>query len=692
MNVAIGNAGLALALVAAIVGVVSQAVGIARSRPSLLRQGRGFAFLILLGAVVATFAMQRALLTDDFTVEYVANHHSKLTPFPFDVSTMWSSLEGSILLWGLVLGGFTMAVAHRFRARIDDRMVAWALLVMFAVAIFFFALMVTVARPFVSVDLPANFTDGPGPNVLLQNHILMAFHPPMLYLGYVGFTVPFAFAIAALVTGRVGEGWLVETRRWTLFAWGFLTAGILLGAWWSYEVLGWGGYWAWDPVEVASFLPWLAGTAYVHSVMVQERRGMLRVWNLTLLCSTFALTILGTFLTRSGVIDSVHAFSDSEIGPLLLGFFGVIVLVSIGLIGWRGDRLRSPGSIDSPVSREGAFLFNNVLFAAFCFVCLLGVTFPLIVEAVRGDRISVGAPFFETMSAPIGLLLLLLMGVAPVLPWRITTGETLRQRLWWPAWCGVACVWLSVLLGARGWAALVAFGLGGFAAATAVRQLVLATRRQGLRGLLGRTNGGMVVHLGTIIVAVAFAASSSFIHEGEFRLEPGDSARVAGHQVTYLDTYVRNEPNRQSIRARVRVDGDKVMEPSLNRYTRTGQTVGTPSVDVGVVRDIYLSLQRQPSEDDPSIGLRVIVQPLIVWLWVGGLIMVVGTAMAAFPGRRRRPTDPVSAPLPDAESPAPAAAVADGAAAEATAVGAEAAADPSGDAPGEDAEAEVVPT
>ncbi len=645
MNVAIGNAGVALGLVAALLGLVSQAVGLARHRSDLLRQSRGFAFLLLAGAVVATFAMQRALLTNDFTVEYLVNHHSKLTPFPFNVATMWSSLEGSILLWGLVLAGYTMAVAHRFRARIDDRMVAWALLVMFAVAIFFFGLMLTAARPFVGVDVPAGFTDGPGPNVLLQNHILMAFHPPMLYLGYVGFTVPFAFAVAALVTGRVGEGWLLETRRWTLFSWGFLTAGIVLGAWWSYEVLGWGGYWAWDPVEVASFMPWLAGTAYVHSVMVQERRGMLRVWNLTLLCSTFALTILGTFLTRSGVIDSVHAFSNSEVGPLLLGFFGLIVLVSIGLIGWRGDRLRSPGQIDSPVSREGAFLLNNVVFAAFCFVCLLGVTFPLIVEAVNNDRISVGAPFFDTMSTPIGLLLLLLMGVAPVLPWRITTGETLRQRLWWPAWTGVATVWASVLLGARGWAPLLAFGLGGFAAASAIRQLVLATRRQGLRGLLGRTNGGMVVHLGTIVLAVAFAASQSFLHEGEFSMDIGDTARVAGHEVTYEGTYVRNEANRQSVRAKVRIDGGDVFEPSINRYTRTGQTVPTPSVDVGIVRDVYLSLQRQPTEDDPSIGLRVIVQPLIIWLWIGGGIMVAGTAMAAFPGRRRRPTDPVSAPL-----------------------------------------------
>ena len=247
----------------------------------------------------------------------------------------------------------------------------------------------------------------------------MAFHPPMLYLGYVGFTVPFAFAIAALVTGRVGEGWLLETRRWTLFAWGFLTIGIVLGAWWSYEVLGWGGVWAWDPVENASFLPWLTGTAYLHSVMVQERRGMLRVWNLSLLCATFSLTILGTFLTRSGVLDSVHAFSESDIGAWLLTFFAPRASAPrSALIGWRGDRLRSPGAIDSPLSREGAFLANNLLFAVFAFIVLLGTVFPLIVEAVHGEQISVGRPYFDRMAMPIGLALLFLMAVAPVLPWR----------------------------------------------------------------------------------------------------------------------------------------------------------------------------------------------------------------------------------------------------------------------------------
>src|SRR3954454_17582682 len=333
-------------------GATTLLVGLVRGRPTLLRAGRSYAWLLLAAALLAAAAMEHALLTNDFSLQYVADHHSRSTPLLFTIASMWSALEGSILLWALVLSGYLTVMVRRFRDRAADPLVGWATLCVYSVSAFFFGLMIGPANPFrlVSGIAPG---DGPGPNPLLQDHPLVAFHPPMLYLGYVGFTIPFAFAVAALATGRLGEGWLVETRRWTLFAWGFLTVGIVLGGWWSYEVLGWGGYWAWDPVENGSFLPWLTGTAYLHSVMVQERRGMLRVWNLSLLCATFSLTILGTFLTRSGVLDSVHAFTESGIGPAILGFFARPVAVTVGLIAWRGDQLRSPGRIDSPLSREG---------------------------------------------------------------------------------------------------------------------------------------------------------------------------------------------------------------------------------------------------------------------------------------------------------------------------------------------------
>jgi len=645
VNRALGLAGVIVALGGSLMAIGVVASGLRRRDRRLLAMARPYAFIVLLGAVVSVGAMQRALAMRDYTVEYVAQVGSSSTPTLFNIAAMWSALEGSILLWGLVLAGYLAVVATKFRRRLDDPLVAWALLTMFVVCVFFFGMMLTVSNPFQAHAPPAGF-DGPGPNPLLQNHVLMAFHPPMLYLGYVGFTVPFAFAIAALVTGRVGEGWLVETRRWTLFAWGFLTAGILLGAWWSYEVLGWGGYWGWDPVENASLLPWLTGTAYLHSVMVQERRGMLRVWNLSLLCATFSLTILGTFLTRSGVVESVHAFSSGSIGPVLLGFFVLVAAVSIGLIGWRGDRLRSLGRIDSPVSREGAFLANNVVFAAFAFVVLLGTVFPLVVEATRGDTLSVGPPYFNRMTMPIGLVILLLMAVAPVLPWRKASGELLRDRLWWPSWIALGSLALAVVLGARGVAPLVAFGLGGFAAGSAGRQLALAARRQGWRGFVGRANGGMVVHLGTIVIGVALAASMSYVRQAELSLAEGDTATVAGHTVEHLGMRTRELDNRIELIAEVRVDGGQVYEPRLNRYRQSGQTIGTPSVRTGLGEDVMLAVVRAPTESDPTVGLRVVVQPLVTWLWIGGGVMAFGTVLSLFPGRRRNPLDPVSAPVP----------------------------------------------
>lgn len=652
MNNALGTAGIVLGFAASVGGVLTLAAGLRRGRPQLLAIGRSYAWLTLAGAVMAVIIMERALITRDFTVGYVAQVGSHRTPALFNMAALWSALEGSLLLWVLVLCGFTVLVAQRFRDRLGDPLVGWALLTMFVVCIFFFALLIGPANPFVHVDPPPGF-DGPGPNPLLQNHVLMAFHPPILYLGYVGFTVPFAFAVAALATGRLGEGWLLETRRWTTIGWGCLTAGIILGGWWAYEVLGWGGYWAWDPVENASLLPWLTGTAYLHSVMVQERRGMLRVWNLSLLCATFSLTILGTFLTRSGVLDSVHAFSDSDLGAWFLSFFGLTVAVTLGLIAWRGDRLRAPGSIDSPLSREGAFLANNVLFAAFAFVVLLGTVFPLIVEALTGDRLTVGRPYFDRMAVPLGLALLFLMAVAPMLPWRKASGELLSQRLFWPAWAGVTTVVLAVLLGARGLAPLVAFGLGGFAGGAALRQVVLAGRRQGWRGLVGRTNGGMIVHIGVVLIAVALAASNSYDTEAELAMNEGDRATVAGHEIVYQGMRTVQESNQTSIRAAVVVDG-QLHEPARNRFPEGTQEIGTPSVQSSLSRDVYLALARIPDEGaggEGGIVLRVIVQPMVMWLWIGGGVMAVGTVLAVFPGRRRRdPLQPVSAPVPGVSS------------------------------------------
>jgi len=650
VNSVLGHTAVLLGLLACTAGIVTLAFGLRTGQANLLRSGRSYAWLVLAAAVLAVVVMERALITHDFSLSYVAANGSRETPLLFTVSSLWGALAGSILLWTLVLSLYTAGVVVKFRTRATDPLVAWATLVMFAVGAFFFALMLGPANPFTKVHGQVPL-DGPGPNPLLQNHPLMVVHPPMLYLGYVGFTVPFAFAVAALVTGRLGEGWLLETRRWTLVAWGFLSVGIALGAWWSYEVLGWGGYWAWDPVENASFLPWLTATAFIHSVMVQERRGMLRVWNLSLVLATFSLTILGTFLTRSGVLDSVHAFTTSAIGPWILAFFGLVVAVSIALIGWRGDRLRSPGSIDSPVSREGAFLANNVLFSAFAFVVLLGTVFPLVVEAVNGNQLTIGGPYFNRMAEPLALCLLFLMAVAPALPWRKASGELLSTRLLVPAWAAGATLVVCVAFGLRGLDTLACFGLGAFAAAAAVRQLVLATRRSiadgsgAWRGISGRANGGMVVHLGVVVVAVAFAASTAYGHRAEFTMQPGQRAAVAGHHITFLGLHTVTHPNRTSLVADVRVDGGRVYSPQISNYQADpGGGIGTPSVRSTFFSDVYLTIASAPQNPGDPTVIGVTVQPLIMWLWLGGALVAIGTVLAIAPGRRRRPVLPASAP------------------------------------------------
>lgn len=641
-----GHSALIVGFAASLFGAMALASATLLKNPRLVRTVQSYGTLALLSAIVAAVVMARALITRDWSLAYVQKVGSNNTPALYNFTALWSALEGSILLWLLLLAIYSFVIMRRYRERMNDPLVAWAMVVMLAVTAFFFFIALGPSDAFRAAGPPNFLRCCRGPNPLLQNHVLVLFHPPILYLGFVGFTVPFAFAIAALITGRVGEGWLVETRRWALFAWGFLTLGILLGGWWSYEVLGWGGVWGWDPVENASLLPWLTGTAYIHSVMVQERRGMLRVWNLSLLIATFSLTILGTFLTRSGVINSVHAFSDGDIGPYLLGFFGVIVAVSLALIAWRGDQLRSPGAIDSAISREGAFVANNAIFSLFAFVVLLGTVFPLIVEATEGRKIAVGSPFFDTMSRPIGLVLLFLMAIAPVLPWRKASGELLRDRLFWPAWCGAGTLALAVVLGGDGLAPLLAFALAGFAGGAALRQLLLATRRQGWRGLVGRTNGGMVVHLGVILIAVALAASNSYTRAGEFTVARGETVSFAGHTFTLVDLTEFTTPRSVGIRAQVSIDGGQAYAPAISKYTAFGIDVATPSVKSGVASDIYLTLEAGSQPSTGMARLKIFIKPMVVWMWVGGGLCAVGTALAAFPGRRRRqPTDPVSAPI-----------------------------------------------
>jgi cytochrome c-type biogenesis protein CcmF len=669
VNAALGHTGVLLGFVAAVAGIVVIAAGLARGRVSTVRRGQVYAPVVLLGGILAVAAMEHALIVHDFSIAFVAANNSTYTPLLYTVTGLWSALAGSILLWAFILAAYATAMVWRFRHRAGDPLVAWATMVVYVVTAFFFGLMLGPADPFRRVAGAVPKT-GVGPNVLLQDNPLNAFHPPLLYLGLVGFTLPFAFAIASLITGRLDEDWQSETRRWTLFAWAFLTAGILLGAWWSYEVLGWGGFWAWDPVENSALMPWLVGTAYLHSVMVQQRRGLLRIWNLSLVVATFSLTILGTFFTRSGVLQSVHAFSASSIGPLLLGFFGVVLLVGVGLIAWRGDRLQSAGGIDSPISREGAFLANNVLFVGFTVIVLLGTVFPLFYEALHaGSSVAVGAPYFNRMFIPIGLGLLFLMAVAPALPWRKTTVEVMRGRLAVPAALGVVVVVVCVVSGIHGVEPLLAFGLGTFAAASAGRALVLSVRGAwraarssgstparavlaGWRGMVGRANGGMIVHIGVVLIAVGLAAATAFGQHGEVHLRPGQSAGFDGHTVEFVGTTTVSSSSHSEFRAALRVDGGTVYYPAISQFGAGSTPVGTPAIDSTVLHDVYLTIDNIPDKGTVwTFG--VVVQPLVMWLWLGGSLIVVGSVLSAIPGRRRRPTDPVSAPVAGASGHAP---------------------------------------
>ena len=629
----LGRAILLVGFLAAFFGAFAAAVGARRNDPKTLKLVPRFVALTSVMALGAFAVMEWAMITRDFSLDYVQKVGSRATPSLYNFAAVWSALEGSILMWVLVLAGYLAAAAWWMRKRLNEPLVAWALAVMFAVLAFFFLISFGPANPFV-IGAPG-VTDGPGPNPLLQNHILVMFHPPILYLGYVGMTVPFAFAIAALITGRIEEGWLHLTRRWTVVAWGFLTFGIALGGWWSYEVLGWSGVWAWDPVENASLLPWITGTAYIHSVMVQERRGLLRVWNVSLLISTFSLTILGTFLTRSGVLNSVHAFSESDIGPWLLAMFGVVVALSLVLIFLRGDQLRAEGQVESLFSREGAFLVNNVLFAVFAFVVLLGTVFPLIVEALQSRQLVVGEPFFDQLTIPIGLTMLFIMAVAPVLPWRRDGRDTLSQRLLAPAVLGVVCLAVALLVGAGGIKPLLAFALGGFAAGSALRHLIRAVRVQRLRGFVGRANGGMIVHLGVILICVALAASNSFTRSQEIDLVVGREVIFAGHTFELVDVVEQRDSRSQSVRALVSLDGGQAYAPSITKFTRIGMNVGTPSVRTTLTHDIYLTLEPPVRQDSGQARIKVFIKPMILWLWVGTFVMAIGTLLAVLPSRRR---------------------------------------------------------
>ena len=648
----LGSAALRAALPLAIWGCGAAAYAASKRDGRALASARWSAVLTFVLIALAAVAMEGALVTHDFSVKYVALNNARETPLFFTVISLWAALEGSILLWALVLAGATAYVAWRGTRELP-RLGTTALAVLLGMVTFFLLLITTpAADPFVRIDPPAN---GNGPNPLLQNHPLMALHPPLLYLGYVLFSVPFAYAIASLIIGEGGDRWLVATRRFALVSWALLGVGIVAGSWWSYAVLGWGGYWAWDPVENAAIMPWLTATAYLHSVMVEEKRRLLRTWNLSLVIATFALTILGTFLTRSGVVNSVHAFTQSAIGPLLLGYFVVIVVLSAGLLLWRMPRLADEGGLGAPLSREAVFLFQNVLFVAATFTVLLGTLYPLIAEAISGAQLSIGRPYFDRVEVPLGLALLFLMGIGPQLPWHGASRTTLEKQFTIPLAAAAVGAVAAVLLGINSPFAVLTYALALFVAATVAQEFARGMQaRHALHGegrveafanLLrrnGRRYGGYIVHLGIVVIAVAVATSQAGTVQQEKTLFAGDAMRVGAYDVRLVALRSVSEPQRDMLQADLAVGSAgsadvRQTAPALVYYPNSTQAVGSPGIAVSPSDDVYTILVAYDTRANTWATIRVLVIPLVSWLWIGGLIVGLGAVIAALPQPKRRP-------------------------------------------------------
>jgi len=590
-----------VALGLALYGGIAAGVGARSGRTALIESAQHAAIGVFV-LVTSCFALLTyAFLTFDFSVRYVATNTNLGTPFYYRITAVWGALEGSIILWAWMLTLYTiiLIVRHRVGAR---ELYPWALATMLGILAFFLLVMTVAAPPFQrQMPVPA---DGRGLNPLLEDTGMIT-HPVALYLGFTGFSVPFAFAMAALITGRIGDMWLVLTRRWTIVAWYFLSLGLLIGGWWSYHVLGWGGYWAWDPVENAAFMPWLTGTAFLHSVMIQERRRMLRLWNISLVILTFGLTLFGTFLTRSGVIASVHAFTQGSIGILFLSFLALVLLTALGLVAWRWEALRSEGELDSIVSRESAFLLNNVFLVAAAFTVFFGTVFPLLSEAVRGVKVSVGAPFFNQVNVPLFLSLVFLMGVGPLIAWRRASLESLKRNFLWPVALGIVAAAAAFALGVRSLLAALTFATTVFVAATIVVDFTRATRARlrvgesllpAMGGLLLRHNrryGGFVVHLGILIIALGVMGSHAWSVQTETTLHRGESAELAGYRFRFDGLTAVEESNHFKVIGAFTVSNGRVLgvlRPAKKFYPQEQAPIAYVDYRLGLREDVYLVL------------------------------------------------------------------------------------------------------
>ena len=642
----LGYGAVVVGVLIALYGAAAAAVGARTGRTALLESAQHAALAVFGLVTFALLLLVYAFLTFDFSVRYVAINTNVATPFYYRITAVWGALEGSIILWSWMLALYTLIVVmrHRHNAR---EFYPWVLSVMLSVLAFFLLVMAVPAPPFERLTpIPA---DGRGLNPLLQDSGMIT-HPVALYLGFTGFTVPFAFAMAALITGRVGDRWITLTRRWTVVAWYFLSLGLLIGGWWSYHVLGWGGYWAWDPVENAAFMPWLTGTAFLHSVMIQERRRMLKLWNIGLVILTFSLTLFGTFLTRSGVIASVHAFTQGSIGAFFLTFLSLVVLVALGLLAWRWDTLAAEGELDSVVSRESAFLLNNVLLVAATFTVFFGTVFPLLSEAMRGTKVSVGAPFFNQVNVPLFLGLIFLMGIGPLIAWRRASPDNLRRNFLWPVVVGLASAAVFWGLGVRSALAVLTLTLTVFVAATVAVDYVRATRARRRMGeplfpamgrLLVRHNrryGGFVIHLGILVIAVGVTGSQAWSLQREATLKRGEAVHLAGYAFRFDGLSARENGNHFLVESAFSITNGgaapRHLTPAKKFYPQEQSPIAHVDYRLGLVEDLYVVLG-DFAQDGSHATVKVQVNRMVSWIWIGGLILTLGTVLAVLPERKK---------------------------------------------------------
>jgi len=645
----LGRAALVLAFGLAVYAAAGGGLGAYTRRRRLVVSARNALFASFGATAVAAIVLLNAFRVRDFSFSYVAEHSSKALPFPYVYTAFWGGQAGSLLLWLFVLTGLGSA-AVAFNRRLTTEVLPWTVPVLGGVASFFALLLVFVVSPFTTQVAPA---DGAGLNPSLQNPYMMI-HPPLLYLGYVGLTIPFAFAAGALLSGRFDERWIVATRRWTILAWTALGIGILLGAKWAYEEVGWGGYYAWDPVENAALMPWLAATAFLHSVMVQEKKNMLRVWNATLVAGAFCLSIFGTFLTRSGLINSIHSFAQSPIGAWFLGFIGVAVTFSTVLILWRLPLLRARTKLESLASREAAFLYNNLLLVAFTLTVLWGVAFPLLSDAVRGQAVTVGPPYYDFFLKVFGLPLLLLMGIGPLVAWRRTSLRALGETVFWPAVAALVAGVILIALGAgSSTAGLLVYTFSAFALAAIVLEFARGTRARkalgapswwsAFSGLVARNRrryGGYIVHVAVILLAIGVAGSSAYGATKIQHLQRGDTMRIRGYTLTYLGSVERRAANHLELRARLAVteNGKRVgtIMAGKNSYFAEQQTSNEVAIKHDWLRAQDLFVIGDEFKKDGSVYLKVLVKPLVNLIWLAGFVFLLGSVITLWPDAREQ--------------------------------------------------------